>query len=120
MVTRRDRELLSEGENPDPRFTLANERTFLAWIRTALALLAGGIGVEAFLHDLPGAPRRALSALLIVLGGALSLGAYRRWRAAEIAMRLGQPLPLPGVALLLSLGVAAVGAVLLLFVLFAS
>jgi len=94
MVTRRDREFLSEGENPDPRFTLANERTFLAWIRTALALLAGGIGVEAFLDDLPGSPRRALAALLIVLGGVLALGAYRRWRAAEHAMRLGEPLPL--------------------------
>jgi len=37
-----------EGEEPDPRFTLANERTFLAWVRTALALVAGGIGLEAF------------------------------------------------------------------------
>jgi putative membrane protein len=32
-----------EGTEPDYRFTLANERTFLAWIRTALALLAGGV-----------------------------------------------------------------------------
>ena len=32
-----------EGEEPDYRFTLANERTFLAWLRTALALIAGGV-----------------------------------------------------------------------------
>ena len=31
-----------DGEEPDYRFTLANERTFLAWVRTALGLLAGG------------------------------------------------------------------------------
>ena len=44
--------LLGEGNEPDVRFSLANERTFLAWIRTALALLAGGIAVEAFTGDL--------------------------------------------------------------------
>lgn len=37
---------VNEGRaEPDYRFTLANERTFLAWIRTALALLAGGVAV---------------------------------------------------------------------------
>ena len=41
------RRLLGQGEAPDPRFTLANERTFLAWIRTALALL-GGAGPRVF------------------------------------------------------------------------
>ncbi len=46
------RRLLPEGSEPDPRFTLANERTFLAWVRTALALLAGGIAIEAFAADL--------------------------------------------------------------------
>jgi len=30
------------GEEPDPRFTLADERAFLAWMRTSLALLAAG------------------------------------------------------------------------------
>ena len=39
------RRVFPAGREPDPRFTLANERTFLAWIRTALGLLAGGIGV---------------------------------------------------------------------------
>lgn len=119
MVARRDRLRLSEGQDPDPRFTLANERTFLAWIRTALALLAAGIGVETFLDDLPVLPRRSLAALLLVLGGALAVGAYRRWRAVELALRSGRPLPLPGVALLLALGVAAAAGVLLAMALFA-
>lgn len=44
----------AEGSDPDPRFTLANERTFLAWVRTSLALLAGGIGLDAFVVGLPG------------------------------------------------------------------
>ncbi|WP_143342795.1 YidH family protein, partial [Crossiella equi] len=38
------------GEEPDPRFTLANERTFLAWIRTSLGLMAAGVAVEALGH----------------------------------------------------------------------
>jgi putative membrane protein len=118
MVSRRERDFLLQGENPDPRFTLANERTFLAWIRTALALMAGGIGIDAFLEEIPSAPRRALSAALLVLGGVLAMSSYRRWRAAEHALRTGQPLPLPGTAILLSIGVTATAAVLLLFVLF--
>ena len=33
------------GHEPDYRFTLANERTFLAWIRTSLGLMAVGLAV---------------------------------------------------------------------------
>ncbi|HBH59897.1 MAG TPA: hypothetical protein DDY41_17580, partial [Arthrobacter bacterium] len=60
--------LLPGGTEPDPRFTLANERTFLAWIRTALALLAGGIAIEAFTSDLFLEPvRKSLAVLLLLL-----------------------------------------------------
>ena len=48
------------GTEPDPRFTLANERTFLAWIRTALALIAGGVALEALALTVE--PRWRLSA----------------------------------------------------------
>jgi putative membrane protein len=119
VVTERDRRYLAEGTDPDPRFTLANERTFLAWIRTSLALIAGGIGVETFLVDLPALPRRVLSSLLLVLGGWLAVGAYRRWRSAEHALRTGGSLPLPGLAALLTLGVAVTALALLGLVLFA-
>src|SRR5690625_7225376 len=61
---------LQEGQDPDPRFTLANERTFLAWIRTSLALLAGGIAVEAFTQDIfDETARKVLGTTLLVLGG---------------------------------------------------
>src|SRR3954462_10286719 len=57
-------DLVDEGAAPDPRFTFANERTFLAWIRTSLALIAGGLGVDAFAHDLPAWSRTALASVL--------------------------------------------------------
>jgi putative membrane protein len=69
-----------EGQEPDYRFSLANERTFLAWIRTALALLAGGVFIEQFATRL--GPHRVLVALavaLAVLASLLCAGAYARW-----------------------------------------
>jgi putative membrane protein len=83
-----------EGQDPDYRFTLANERTFLAWIRTALALLAGGVLLHQFATALE--PRIVLVVIAVGLGAvstALSVIAYTRWRANEIAMRHGRPLP---------------------------
>jgi uncharacterized membrane protein YidH (DUF202 family) len=65
-----------EGSEPDPRFTLANERTFLAWIRTALALTAGGVALEALTVPLLPGLRLAASLLLLVLGLAAVLGAH--------------------------------------------
>lgn len=84
----------SEGTEPDYRFSLANERTFLAWIRTALALLAGGILLDQFATKLQ--PHFVVLALAIALGGfsaLLCLLAYVRWRANEIAMRHARRLP---------------------------
>lgn len=84
----------SEGNEPDYRFSLANERTFLAWIRTALALLAGGILLEQFSSKLQ--PHIVVLVLAISLGllaAALCLLAYVRWRANEIAMRHARRLP---------------------------
>ncbi|WP_349826694.1 YidH family protein [Brevibacterium litoralis] len=90
------RVLLPTGAEPDPRFTLANERTFLAWIRTALALMAGGIAVEAFTMDLfTDLIRKGLSILLLLLGMALAAGSAVRWLRIERAMRHRKALPLP-------------------------
>ena len=85
----------NEGSEPDYfRFSLANERTFLAWIRTALALLAGGVALPQFVPA-PRAPGLlgALAAALVGAAALLSVEAYRHWRANEIAMRHGRPLP---------------------------
>lgn len=107
-----------EGSEPDYRFSLANERTFLAWIRTALALLAGGVLLEQFVTRIH--PRFAVVALavgLALLAAILCGGAYVRWKANEIAMRHARPLPASIIIPLLStaaLMVAATIAVLLL------
>jgi putative membrane protein len=84
----------SEGTEPDYRFSLANERTFLAWIRTALALLAGGILLDQFSTKLqPHLIVVVLAISLGVLAALLCLLAYVRWRANEIAMRHSRKLP---------------------------
>jgi len=99
------------GHEPDPRFSLANERTFLAWIRTSLALVAGGLGVVQLLppFGLPFA-REVLGAALLVLGGLVSATSYRRWAATERALRTDAPLPPSPVPRLLGAGVATVAA----------
>ncbi|MBU3061411.1 DUF202 domain-containing protein [Nocardia sp. NEAU-G5] len=81
------------GEQLDYRFTLANERTFLAWIRTALGLLAGGVAVHTLVQPFKHAGlRRALAVSCIVLAVMVAVGAYRHWRGIEAAMRRGEPL----------------------------
>lgn len=115
--SRRTLDLLGGGSEPDPRFTLANERTYLAWIRTALALMAGGIAVEAFTADvfMPEL-RKTLAITLLVLGMLISVSACLRWLNVERAMRQRNPLPLPLLVPLLSIGGALVTAVLIAFV----
>lgn len=100
------------GEDPDYRFSLANERTFLAWIRTALALMAGGVALVAVVPDF-GPPwlKHTAGAVLLVLAVTLSLLAYRRWRLTENALRTGQSLPPPLLLQILSAGLVVVAMV---------
>jgi len=76
---------------PDARFTMANERTFLAWNRTALALIGGGLAIEQFL-DTGRTARLALSIPLIVLGAVMAASSYSRWRDNEARMSRGESL----------------------------
>ncbi|MEO8283674.1 MAG: DUF202 domain-containing protein [Pseudarthrobacter sp.] len=106
------------GIEPDPRFTLANERTFLAWIRTSLALLAGGIAIEAFTSGLFAEPvRKVLAVLLLLLGMLLSAGAAVRWIRVERSMRNNTPLPLPLVVPLLAAAGALAAAIVVISIL---
>ncbi len=103
------RRVFGHGAEPDPRFTLANERTFLAWIRTSLALVAGGVALEALglaLH-----PGLRLTASLVLLGFGLvtPIMAWWHWARAETAMRLEMALPAPPLGLPLAVGLLVVG-----------
>ncbi len=112
------RRLLPRGAEPDPRFTLANERTFLAWIRTGMALIAGGIAIEGFLAQTLVTPIRTVFViLLLVLGMAVSVGAGLRWLRVERAMRERAPLPFPVLLPFLAVG-SAMGAALVLVLVF--
>jgi putative membrane protein len=107
-------EVRDVGTTPDYRFSLANERTFLAWIRTGLALIGGGLAVDGFLPTLH-VPhlRETLAIVLVALGGVIALRAVDHWIRCERAMRLGQPLPASRFPAILAIAVA-VGAVVLL------
>ncbi|AYF29376.1 DUF202 domain-containing protein [Micromonospora sp. BL1] len=107
------RELRSVGTPPDYRFSLANERTFLAWLRTGLALVAGGLAAAQFLPPLRLAHlREALAIALLLLGAAVSIRAVDHWARTERAMRLNEELPASRFPAVLAL-VVAVGALLL-------
>src|SRR3954462_8302886 len=107
MADRRPRWVYEAGSEPDPRYSLANERTFLAWVRTALAMMAGGVALHAL--GLPDTQwvRTTLAVLLIVIGGVVTLFAMVRWARVERAMRTRQPLPA------FSLGYVLTGAIVL-------
>ena len=105
------------GHDPDYRFSLANERTFLAWIRTALALNGGGLAVVTFLPPFAVIGREVVGVLLITLGTMVAGRSYSRWRSNEEAMRDDgkiQPSRLPGT---LAFGVTIVTVVALVLLL---
>lgn len=94
------------GDDPDYRFTLANERTFLAWVRTALALSAGGLAALTVLDDVRGGEMLGIG--LLVISFLTAATSYRRWALNERAMRLNVPLPPSRLPLLMAIGVAVV------------
>ncbi len=104
---------------PDARYTLANERTFLAWNRTALALVVAGLGIVQLLPPFPGVPwgRHVLGVPLIAFGAVVALVAYRELRRNQAALRRRQALPrsaLPQVLAAVIGGIAVLSAVVLL------
>jgi putative membrane protein len=102
------------GASPDYRFSLANERTFLAWIRTGLALIGGGLAVSALVPPLRvRGLREAIALVLLVLGAVVALRAVDHWARCEAAMRAGRPLPASRFPAVLAITIGA-GAVLLI------
>jgi putative membrane protein len=114
---RKDRPPLHEvGEHPDYRFSLANERTFLAWIRTSLALLAAGIAVVQLIPNfsVPGG-RHVLGVVLVLLATVIAATSYRRWERSERALRLNEPLPASALPRLIGVGLTLVTILALVF-----
>ncbi|MEE1929223.1 DUF202 domain-containing protein [Streptomyces sp. TRM 70351] len=95
-----------EGRTPDYRFSLANERTFLAWVRTALALVAGGIAADQFLTGYAPGVRKVFAVALLAGGALCALRAVHHWVRCERAMRQGRDLPVSRFPALLALGTA--------------
>ena len=113
----RPEEVREEGGTPDYRFSLANERTFLAWLRTALALIGGGFAVDQFLPDLRWGWRVGLALALLAAGVLCSLRAVNHWVRCERAMRRNEDLPVSRFPALLSVVVAVVALVMVVVVL---
>jgi len=112
------RSLYGVGTEPDPRFTFANERTFLAWIRTGLGFLAAGVAIAAVagLNQRLSLEVRLASLLLVLCGLSCAVGAWSRWFASERAMREGRALPSSPLLLVL-VGVVVVVALIAVAVL---
>ncbi|MEY4713677.1 MAG: hypothetical protein RIQ37_7 [Actinomycetota bacterium] len=99
----------SKGTEPDPRFTLANERTFLAWIRSAIAIIAIGVAINELGVGNNALLRGIVVGALIVLGVLLAIFSFLRWMNIERAMRESKPLPslISGFGLVLAFSIVA-------------
>ena len=105
------RSLYRQGTEPDPRFTLANERTFLAWIRTSLAFIAGGIALNALTFEIDPGVKHWLSITALSLGAVISAWAWYSWLRVELAMRNKTPLPHSPALIVLTTALLAVAVV---------
>lgn len=108
---------LDEGEQPDYRFSLANERTFLAWIRTSLALLAAAVAVVQLVPTFHSTGVRATLGIALAITGLISAAfAYARWSGNEQAMRHSRPLPYTGLLLLVNILLGLIGIAVLILI----
>lgn len=116
-ASRFPRRVYAHGDEPDARFSLANERTFLAWISTSLGLLSVGVGLESLALSLNPGYRRAAAVLLIVTGMASAVQAWFAWMTVEAALRQKRPLPAPWLLPWLAASLVVTGVLVLLGVL---
>lgn len=106
MATKRfPQSVYGQGDEADARFSLANERTFLAWIRTSLALIAAGVALEALMIPVQEGLRFAAAAIFVALGILAPIHAWISWMRVERSLRLNRPLPGPSLSGILSGGV---------------
>lgn len=98
------RYVYGHGDEPDYRFSFANERTFLAWIRTALAFVAAGVAVDVVDLSMSQQHQGWLAIALVFLGILCSVVAWVRWAMSERALRRADHLPSLGFAVLVTIG----------------
>ncbi|MEU5610689.1 YidH family protein [Streptomyces sparsogenes] len=108
--------LRAEGETPDYRFSLANERTFLAWLRTSMALVGGGFAIDQFLPDTHRTLRLAAALTLLAGGAVCAIRALNHWIRCERAMRRGEDLPVSRFPVVLGLAVGVIALVMVVLV----
>ncbi|AFR51290.1 YidH family protein [Gordonia sp. KTR9] len=110
---RRPRWVYAAGREPDARFSLANERTYLAWIRTSLALMAAGVALQAF--EIGGGSVAGVVASLLLLGTSiwLPVQAWWSWARTERQLRRERPLPAPHMTVPLSVLLAVIGSLVI-------
>jgi putative membrane protein len=93
------------GSEPDPRFSLANERTFLAWIRTSLALVAAGVALEALAVPVSPPLRFTAAVVFVLLGLVAAIRAWFGWAGSERSLRMQQALPGVGLGIVIASGI---------------
>ncbi len=107
--SRSPRGVYDVGREPDPLYTLANERTYLSWLRFAVTLLAAAVAIDRLFLEQPRFDSQLLALGLVVIAlGSCGLG-VRRWWATELALRKRRPLPGFGAPLLSIVAVILVG-----------
>jgi inner membrane protein YidH len=114
--SRSPRGVYGVGREPDPLYTLANERTYLAWLRFAVTLLAGAVAIDRLFLEHPWVGSQVLALGLVVIAfGTCGIG-VRRWWSSERALRRRQPLPGFGAPLLATVAILLVGVGVVLLV----
>jgi putative membrane protein len=83
-----------DEQRPDPRFSLANERTLLAWLRTALSFVVAGLAALSLGDRVRHARLLSVLGAFVCLVGALAaVTAYRRWKRVSEVLETGERLP---------------------------
>jgi putative membrane protein len=94
------------------RDLLANERTFLAWLRTAATVMVLGLAIAKFGDE--GDRAIAAGAVLVFVGALGVLEGTRRQRRVASCIERDQPIPIGGEAVAAAVLVAAIVAALIL------